>query len=173
MIMTQEVLTLYKLIVLYMLNRVSFPLTKAQVYDFILGKEYTDFLTLQQAISELEDAGLLSAKSMGNRTNLLITAEGKQTLTYFGSRVSGAIKEDIDGYLREHELELRNETSVQATYYKSTSGEYEAELTAKDKGVPLVTLRLSVPVEEMAAAICDNWQKKSLEIYQYLTQELF
>ena len=79
--MTQEALTLYKLIVLYMLNRVSFPLTKAQVYDFILGKEYTDFLTLQQAISELEDAGLLSAKSMGNRTNLLITAEGKQTLT--------------------------------------------------------------------------------------------
>ena len=34
--MTQDSSTLYKLIVLYMLNRVTFPLTKAQVYDFIL-----------------------------------------------------------------------------------------------------------------------------------------
>ena len=39
--MTQDPLTLYKLIVLYMLNRVSFPLTKSQICDFILGKEYT------------------------------------------------------------------------------------------------------------------------------------
>lgn len=171
--MTQDALTLYKLIILYMLDRVSFPLTKAQVYDFILGKEYTNFLTLQQAISELDDAGLISAKSVGNRTNLLITAEGRQTLGYFGNRVSDAIKQDVDTYLRENELELRNETSVQATYYKSTSGEYEAELTARDKGVSLINLRLSVPVEEMAVSICDNWQKKSLEIYQYLTHELF
>lgn len=171
--MTQDALTLYKLIILYMLDRVSFPLTKAQVYDFILGKEYTNFLTLQQAISELDDAGLISAKSVGNRTNLLITAEGRQTLGYFGNRVSCAIKQDVDTYLRENELELRNETSVQATYYKSTSGEYEAELTARDKGVSLINLRLSVPVEEMAVSICDNWQKKSLEIYQYLTHELF
>ena len=33
--MTQDPLTLYKLIVLYMLNRVDFPLTKAQITDFI------------------------------------------------------------------------------------------------------------------------------------------
>ena len=37
--MLQDPLTLYKLIVLYMLNRVTFPLTAAQVSDFILGKE--------------------------------------------------------------------------------------------------------------------------------------
>ena len=27
--------------------------------------------------------------------------------------------------------------------------------------------------EEMAASICDNWQKKNQDIYQYLVQELF
>ena len=31
-------LTLYKLIVLYMLDRVDFPLTKSQIGDFILEK---------------------------------------------------------------------------------------------------------------------------------------
>ncbi len=36
--MNQEPLTLYKLIVLYLLNKVSFPLTMAQVSDLILEK---------------------------------------------------------------------------------------------------------------------------------------
>ncbi len=34
----KDALTLYKLIVLYMLDRVDFPLTKAQTMDFILEK---------------------------------------------------------------------------------------------------------------------------------------
>ena len=38
----EEPLTLYKLIILYMLNRVDFPLTNAQVGNFILEKEYTN-----------------------------------------------------------------------------------------------------------------------------------
>ncbi len=36
--MFQDTLTLYKLIVLYMLDRVNFPLTNAQVSDFILER---------------------------------------------------------------------------------------------------------------------------------------
>ena len=62
--MLQDPLTLYKLIVLYMLNRVTFPLTAAQVSDFILGKEYTNFLTLQQVINELTDAGMIATQSI-------------------------------------------------------------------------------------------------------------
>ncbi len=34
-------------------------------------------------------------------------------------------------------------------------------------------LTLSVPTEEIAASICDNWQKKNQEIYQYLAASLF
>jgi hypothetical protein len=62
-------LLLYKLIVLYMLSRVDFPLTKAQICDFILEKGYTDFLTLQQAVSELIDSDMVTAKPIRNRTH--------------------------------------------------------------------------------------------------------
>lgn len=171
--MLQDPLTLYKLIVLYMLNRVSFPLTTAQVSDFILEKEYTNFLTLQQVINELTDAGMISPQSIRNRTHLAITEEGKETLHFFQNRISDAIKHDIDTYFRENEFALRNEVSVLGDYYKSTSGEYEAHLVAKDRGIKLIDITLSVPSEELAASICDNWQKKNQEIYQYLTKELF
>ena len=171
--MTQDPLTLYKLIVLYMLNRVNFPLTKAQVGDFILEREYTNFLTLQQAFAELIDADLVVAKSNRNRTHLAITDEGRSTLAFFENRINDSIKEEIDGFFSANEMEMRNEVSILADYYKSVSGEYDAHLVAKEKDVTMVEITLSVPDEDTASAICANWHKKNQDIYQYLTTHLF
>lgn len=66
-----------------------------------------------------------------------------------------------------------NESSIQSNYYKAVNGEFETELTAVDKDVNLVTIRLTVPTEELAISICENWQKNNREIYQYLTTALF
>ena len=149
-----------------MLDRVTFPLTKAQVSDFILEKEYTNFLTLQQATAELIDAELITASTSRNRTYLEITAEGRETLSFFRSRINNSIRKDIDVFLNEHELEMRNEASILADYYKSISGEYEAHLQAKEKGVTVIELTLSVPDEDTASAIRANWQKKNQDILQ-------
>ena len=48
----------YKLIVLYMLNRVDFPLTNSQISEFILDEGYTTYFKLQQALSELIESRL-------------------------------------------------------------------------------------------------------------------
>ena len=100
--MLHDPLTLYKLIVLYMLNRVSFPLTTAQISDFILEKDYTNFLTLQQVINELTEAGLIAGQTIRNRTHLDITEEGRETLRFFENRISDAIKRDANEYLRKN-----------------------------------------------------------------------
>lgn len=171
--MLQDPLTLYKLIVLYILDRVDFSMTAAQVSDLVLEREYTSFLTLQQVINELTDAKLISSVTILNRTYLSITAEGQETLHFFQSRIHHAIRQEIDTYIRENRIALRNEVSIVGDYNKSSSGEYEAHLVAKEKEIVLVDIRISVPTEEMAESICDNWQKKNQAIYQYLVEQLF
>ncbi len=156
-----------------MLDKVNFKLTYAQISEFILEKEYTNFLTLQEVISDLQDTELIKADTTMNRTYFSITSEGRDTLSYFGNRIGDAIIQDIDAFLHEKKFELRNEASVTATYYKSTSGEFEAQLIALEKDIELVNVKLSVPTEDIAISICDNWQKKNQQIYQYLMQELF
>ncbi|MBR6666295.1 MAG: DUF4364 family protein [Lachnospiraceae bacterium] len=171
--MLQDPLTLYKLIVLYMLDRVTFPLTTAQISDFILEKEYTNFLTLQQVIGELADTGLVTTRSDNNRTHLTLTSEGTETLHFFENRISPAIKSEIHTFFQEKEYSLREEVSVTSDYYKATSGEYEAHLIAKERGIHLIDLTISVPNKEMASSICDNWLEKNQIIYQYLIEQLF
>ena len=172
--MLEDTLTLYKLIVLYILNRVTFPITNAQVSDFILQKEYTDYLTLQQVISELTEARLISSETIRNRTHLSITPEGRETLRFFQNRIHHGIKEDINTYFRENNFRLRNEVSVLGDYnYVPATREYETRLTVKEGDVRLADIRLSVPTEAMAQAICENWKEKNQDIYQYLVEQLF
>ncbi|MDE6620233.1 MAG: DUF4364 family protein [Lachnospiraceae bacterium] len=171
--MTQDPLTLYKLIVLYMLNKVTFKLTYSQISNFILEKEYTNFMTLQQVIADLQDTELIRTDSSLNRTLFSITEEGRNTLSYFGNRIGDAIIADIDAFLAEKHLELKNEAAITAKYYKTTSGEYEAELSASEKNVELVNIKISVPAEDMAETICESWYSKNEQIYKYLMETLF
>ena len=170
---SQESLTLYKLIVLYMLDKVAFPLNQSQISEFVLDKGYTNYLTLQQVISELIETNLITAHTTLNRTQLTITKEGKDSLGYFEGRISDAIKSEILDYFKENSMELRNEVSVVSNYYKTVNGEYEAVLSAKDKDITLVEIKMSVPTPQIASAICDNWNKKNQEVYQTLTKMLF
>ncbi len=170
--MTQEPLTLYKLIVLYMLEQVDFPLTTSQLSEFILEQGYTTYLTLQQALSELSEAGLIETQTIRNRTRLTNTKEGSETLQFFGNRISDAIREDIGRFFSEQEINLRSQISITADYYKSTSGEYEVRMIAKEKETILVDLTLSVPDETMAEEMCNKWEKQNQEIYQYLMSQL-
>ena len=172
-IASQESLTLYKLIVFYMLDKVAFPLTQSQISEFVLDKGYTNYLTLQQVISELIENNLITAHTTLNRTQLTITNEGKDSLGYFEGRISDAIKNEIIDYFKENSMELRNEVSVVSNYYKAVTGEYEAVLTAKDGDSTLIEIKLSVPTTQIASSICDNWSRKNQEVYQTLTKMLF
>ena len=54
--MSVDSMVLYKLIILYMLDRVDFPLTNSQISEFVLTKKYTNYFTLQESINDLIDS---------------------------------------------------------------------------------------------------------------------
>ncbi len=167
-----EAQTLYKLIVLSMLDRVDFPLTNAQISDFILTKEYTNYFTLQQVLAELVETGLADVRTVRNSSYYHMTEKGKDTLNFFGNMVSPAIHEDMDCYFKDHAIALRDETSVRAEYYPNSSEEYSVRLRVLEKESPVIDLTVTVPTESQADSVCANWKKKNQKLYAYLMQEL-
>ena len=158
-----EAFTLYKLIILYMLDKVDFPLTNSQISEFVLDKGYTDYFKLQQALSELADGGLILKESTHNRTLFHLTEDGKGTIHLFRDKISKPIQDDIDHFLQTKQYDLKNEVSVKADYMKNAGEEYHE---------PLIDLTLSVPTEKEAAAIALNWQKKNQVVYAWLMSQL-
>ena len=95
-----EPFTLYKLIILYMLEKVDFPLTNSQISEFILDKGYTTYFKLQRAIAELSESGFIREESTHSRTFYHLTEEGAETIQYFRNKISPAIQSDIDEFLK-------------------------------------------------------------------------
>ena len=155
-----EAQTLYKLIVLSMLDRVDFPLTNAQISDFILTKEYTNYFTLQQVLAELVETDLAEENTVRNSTYYQMTEKGKETLNYFGHMVSAAIHEDMDKYFKDNAIALRDEMSVKADYYENNHEEYSVRLRVMEKDSALIDLTLSVPTEGQANSICRKVGKR-------------
>ena len=94
-----------------MLRKSEGRLNKAQIYEFILEKEYTNFLTLQEVFGELAESDLISEKNEGNRTILKITDAGSETLDFFGNRINPSIKEQIDQFFKENGIMKKQSAS--------------------------------------------------------------
>ncbi len=170
--MLSEPKTLYKLMNLYMLKQVNFPLTNAQLTDFFLEHEYTTYFTLQQALNELLESGLIRMHSNHSTTRYEITREGEETLEFFGKNISPAIVDDMDQYLRENRFRIRNEAGVIADFYKSTNQDYIVHCEIREGKTVLLDVSLSVPDREQAEAMCSQWEKKNQDIYSYVMKTL-
>ena len=133
--MSTETFTLYKLIILYMLSKVTFPLTNGQISNFILDKEYTNYFTLQQVLSELVESELIRQDSIRNTSHYSLTKDGENTLEYFGSKISDAIKKDIDSFLEENKYQLRNEVSTLADFFQTSNQDYLVRCQVKERCV--------------------------------------
>ena len=167
-----ESFTLYKLIVLYMLDKVDFPLTNGQISEFILDKGYTTYFTLQQAISEMVEAGFLREETTHNRTLYHLTQEGVETIHFFRNNISPAIQEDIDTFFAEKSYDLKSEVSVKADYYQTKKLEYAVRCQILEDGAPLIDLTLTVPTEDEATSVANNWNKKNQELYAQIMASL-
>ncbi len=164
--------TLTKLIVLYMLDKVDFPITKTQIYDFILDKEYANYFTLTQATYELTEDGFIESSSTHSSTFLTLTDKGRDTLTFFQNRISEGIKNDINTYFEENRMAISNSVSIMTNYYRTSSGDYVADLSAREKSEDLINIRINMPTEESARAICEHWREKSSDVYSFILENL-
>lgn len=170
--MQSDTFMLYKLIILYILSRVKFPLTNAQLTAFILEKEYTNYFNIQQALSELLDDEFISCETTHNSSLYSITESGLQTLYFFDNMISQGIKDDIENYLAQNKQMLQEEVSTTAEMYMAKKGEYIVHLKAIERESTLIDLSLSVTGEEEANTMCSNWKSKSSDIYAYLMSTL-
>ena len=97
----------------------------------------------------------------------------RETSRMFRNRIGRRIREEVEVYLKENSLELRNETAVYSDYTLIAEGEYEVTLDIRERGSSLVEIRLPAPDEAIAESMCERWQEKAGEIYADLTGKLF
>ena len=135
-------------------------------------EQYTDYFTVQETLADMVESKLLETELVRNSTFYSLTDSGKETLSYFKDDISTAIRKDIESYLKKNKMKLRDENAVLADYSNLDEGRFSVRLQIKEKENYIVDITLVVPDERQAIMLCDNWKKKSSEIYRQLMKEL-
>ncbi len=168
-----EPVAIYKLIILYMLDRAGGEIAMPRTSSFLIENGYAaNFETLLQTYEEIEKNGFVAEKSMGGKTFLQITAEGEETLGFFAGQLSDSIKQQVRTYLKDMGREITNEEAILGEYYRSTLEDYTAHLVVRENGHPILSIDLSVPDEETAKQAVAGWKQQSSEVYQQLLATL-
>ncbi len=167
-----EGLTLYKLIILYMLRRVNFPLSNTQITEFMIDREYTDYFHVQEAIHDLADAKLVQVETIRNTTQYTATNAGEKTLEYFSNEISYPIKKEIDAYLKDNAFELRNESCMIADYALTEDGGYAVSCRVKEGRETILALTVNVASEHEAEHICEVWPEAAPDVYVAIMERL-
>ena len=171
--MTDEVFTVYNLIILYMLDRAEGDVTQAMLSSFLLESGYANFVSLAESYDQLEKRGLVRIVMVGEKKFLHLTEAGRQAYGFFWRRLSPQIRAQADDWLRENGQKIREDREVTAVYEKMTSGVYEVRMSVRERNATLLEVKLSVPDAASAAEIADKWEEKSTAVYQYLIENLF
>jgi DNA-binding HxlR family transcriptional regulator len=170
--MNTEATTLYKLMVLYMLSKVNFPLSNSQISEFMLDKQYTTYFALQEVLNALTEDGFIQVLTYRNSTQYKLTPEGTDTISFFNNKISSGIRDDIDEYLKNNKYDLKCEVGTTSDYYRTTNGDYIVHCQVKEGDTNLIELNVAVPLEEQADVMCSKWRDASQEIYEFVMHKL-
>ncbi len=163
--------TTYKLIILFMLDNSQEAISNSRISDFVLEKD-TNYLFLQQALSELVESGLLEKKIILNASFYQITEEGRNVISFFEKDLSPELRRDIKAYLNSIGYKNPDHILTPADYYTTTGGGYAVRCQIIERGATVMDLNMAVPSREAAEAICLGWSQKSQDIYAEIMEEL-
>lgn len=106
----------------------------------MLDHEYTTYFHIQQTIHDLMDTHLILERKQGNSICYEITPEGQKTLSYFERtcRIDPARSRQL---YPGKGIEMRNENSITAEYYRTPEQEYTVQLGVLEKNTPLIQLK--------------------------------
>ena len=170
--MTNNPLTIYKLMILYMLKKVSFMLSNSQLSQFFLEYEYTNYFTFQEAISDLVDTKLLEDFKTKTNIRYKLTDEGQETInTFIGDIDENAIK-DMDNYISENKYKLREESILFADFNEIDKHNYKCTLSIKESDDYIFNMEIDAPDADTARLICERWHEKAKNIYAFTIKQL-
>ena len=155
----------HKLILLYILDRFSMPLTNTQITQFVMEKDYMNYFSFQQFLGDLVKTKMIEHSKSNNTFFYLITEKGSKTLHYFKNRLSSELIEKLEEDIVSKKQIWLKETQVSSHYTKKNDNEYMVDLKVVENEITLIDLELNVVLNKQAKQICEKWKNEAPTLY--------
>ena len=150
---------------LYIIDKSPSNLTKYELIEFLLEKNYIDFFSIQQYLSELIDSDFIEIINNDNKEQYKVLEKGNTALDCFISKIPDNIKKDLEVEFNSQKIQKKKETQVISEYFQREDGQFIVNLRLVENSDTLFSLYLNVATKEQAELISDSWKEKTDLIY--------
>ena len=162
-----------KLLVLYLVNIVDLPVSRAQINGFFSEKELMNYFTLEQNLTDLVERGFLEATTENasdeSTTRYTLTESGLTHLEYLESIIPSPVRSSISRSVEEIRGKIKKGFEKTANYFPNAENdEYIVKCGVYDDKRGSMLMEISIPVvtREQAKYIQANWNENYTAIYK-------
>ena len=161
-----------KLLLLYILKNIRYPISNSQLTDIVLENNLINYFLLQQYLSQLISSEFLKYEESNEKQLICMTEKGEKVLSFFQDRISEKKIKLIDEYIKNCISNIKKELTITADYIPENNDTFIVKLKAVENETLLLDLRVSVGSKKQAISLCAKWKENPSDIYTKIISAL-
>ena len=152
-------------LILYVLDKVSKPISNDALLKLILSIENINYFYFQQFLLDLIEDKYIITYTKEEESLYELTTEGKKTLELAKDLIPGIVKFKVDNNFKETLGDIENEFSITSDFIPESENNWNVKCKIVENNTTLFELTTFAGSREQAKAISENWNKNAGKIY--------
>ena len=166
-----------KLILLFTLDKMEFPLTENTIFDICYSiNNWLSFIDCKDYLYKLVESNLIyKTEGKDGEERFNITYDGRNCLNHFYSKIPNELREQITEYTKLNRMHFKRSQEYVSTFFKSEDGSYFVILKIRSDSIqdePLFEIKIKAPTRQSAIEACQKWQSQAHTAYEGIYEML-
>ena len=152
-----------KVLVLFILSRIDSPLRLEDLYEVAYQDDSLNYFTLVESIGELQSSGHITADADGR---YYITDECLTHGSYVDDSPAVPVVHKVSAAIADKINQLHRDSMLTADTHQDENGRWIASVHYRDGDMPMLSLSLMAPNEEVGKAMAENMKRSIAQLYK-------
>ena len=154
-----------KVLILYLLNKLSDGIKKDNLYKIVSSANGINYFYFQELLTDLINANLVGSFTKDEDTFIKITSEGQNSLSLTKSLLPGILKLKADSVFKNEVSSIAEESSIVTEYIPKDENNYTVKCKIVEKNETIFEISTFAGSRDRAKQISDNWKNNANTIY--------
>ena len=154
-----------KVLILYLLNKLSDGIKSDNLYKIVSSTNNINYFYYQELITDLINTNLIGSFTKDEDTFIKITSEGENALSLTKSLLPGILKLKADNVFKEEVSTIAEESSIVTEYIPRDENNYTVKCKIVEKNDVIFEVSAFAGSRDRAKQISDNWKNNATRIY--------
>ncbi len=158
-----------KILVLYIMNRVAYPVTIQKIYDLVYQDDKLSYFDLAQAIPEMVESGHLE---LIDTENYVITQRGREACSIAEDRIAYPVMLRAQAAVEQFNRTIRRSSFVQSSVEKIADNNFIVHMSLNDDRGDILRLQLAAPSQKFAHRLAKSFSERAEVVYRCIIDQL-